>query len=117
MGHRLSWSPVGLAGRGVRRCAQRGKPWQIAALDQHQRRTPTSGDEIDPIRQAEMVERARAVATTDNGETLTPSNRFSDASGAAREALVLELANGAVPEDGSCLADRPGERLGGLRAD
>ena len=101
---------VRYARRRVRRRPQRGQRGQVAALDEFERRAAAGREEVDPVGQAEVLERAGAVATADDGEPGAVGDGLGDPAGPAGEPVVLDDAERPVPQHRAGAGDGVGER-------
>ncbi len=67
---------------------------EVALLDELERRAATGADVVDLVGEAELADRRRAVAATDDGERARRGDRVGDGAGAGRERRELEHAHG-----------------------
>src|SRR4051812_28901262 len=90
---------------------------QLLSLQQLQRCSPSGRDPVDPVLQAELVQRRDRVAAADHGGPWRSGDRFGDGLGAGGERLHLEGAHRAIPEDGAGAGNRLRVAAGAARAD
>src|SRR3954451_12931890 len=79
---------------------------QLLSLQQLQRGAAAGRDPIDPVLEAEPVQRGDAVAAADHGGPRRRRDRLGDDAGAGGEGLHLESPHRPVPEHGAGVGDR-----------
>src|ERR1700678_245229 len=103
----------GLRSTTARRSLPQGnQPGEVPLLDELEGGAPAGREMVDLVVQAEQLEGACAVTTTDDGEALGRGDGVGDSPRACSKTGVLEDAHRAVPEHGRSGDDLIGENSG-----
>src|SRR3954453_6998669 len=94
---------------GIAGLSERFEAGEITLLDELERSAAAGRDVVDVAVEAELLQRAGAVTTADNGEAAAVGYRVGDGAGAGCEPFVLEHAHRTIPEDGASVVDDVGE--------
>src|SRR3954468_2424409 len=92
-----------VASPGIGRSSECGQAGEVAVLDELEAGAAAGGHVVDVVVEAELGERAGAVAAADDGEGPRLGAGLRHGPRAGLEAGVLEHAHGPVPEDGAGL--------------